>query len=261
MANGSLTFIGMGLHDEMGLSLRGLDLLRDSDEVFAELYTSRMPGLSLDHLSQLSGKRIHVLSREEVEERANKTILVRAGQSKVALLVPGDPMSATTHVDLRLRAHKMGISTRVIHAASIISATAGVTGLQSYKFGRTVTMPFSEKIQVAPSVKAFIRANIRTRLHTLVLLEVAQQGFVSANQAAKALYKSKVIGRAQLVVVLARVDSPDMIVRAGSAEYISGVDFGTAPHALVIPSKLHFVEAEALRIFAGAPPGLLPGKK
>ena len=50
-------------------------------------------------------------------------------------------MIATTHVDLRLRAHKAGVRTSIVHAASVGSAAAGVAGLQSYKFGRTVTIP------------------------------------------------------------------------------------------------------------------------
>jgi diphthine synthase len=30
-------------------------------------------------------------------------------------------------------------------------------------------------------------------------------------------------------------------------------DFGPPPHVLLVPGKLHFLEAEALRVFAGAP--------
>ena len=49
-------------------------------------------------------------------------------------------MIATTHLDLRLRAIDMGIETRIVHAPSISSAVAGLSGLQNYKFGKSITV-------------------------------------------------------------------------------------------------------------------------
>ena len=54
-------------------------------------------------------------------------------------------MIATTHVDLCINAKKKGIKTRVIHAASVVSAVRGISGLQNYKFGKAVTIPFIEQ--------------------------------------------------------------------------------------------------------------------
>ena len=45
---GELVFIGLGLDDEKGITLRGLDEARSADLVFAELYTSALPGASLE---------------------------------------------------------------------------------------------------------------------------------------------------------------------------------------------------------------------
>ena len=69
-------------------------------------------------------------------------VLRRAKEEKVAFLVSGDPLIAATHVDLRIRAEKQGIKTRVVHGASVISAVIGLSGLQNYKYGRSVTIPF-----------------------------------------------------------------------------------------------------------------------
>ncbi len=129
--SGELVFIGLGLSDEYGLSLRGQAEARSCNVLFAEFYTNPMPRLDMSYLNGLVGKQVTVLSRSEVEEKAQEMILAKAATGKVGLLVPGDPMIATTHVDLRLRAYKAGISTRIIHAASVLSAAAGVTGLQS----------------------------------------------------------------------------------------------------------------------------------
>ena len=139
--SGELVFIGLGLHDEYGMSLRGQNEAKSCDFLFMEYYTSLMPGLQLANLKKIIGKDVQLLSRKEVEENAEKLILAKAQSLKVGFLVPGDPMVATTHVDLRLRAHKAGVRTSIVHATSVISAASGATGLQSYKFGRTVTIP------------------------------------------------------------------------------------------------------------------------
>ena len=59
---GELVFIGLGLHDELGLSLRGREEAGSCDLLFLELYTSVMPGLHLHELSKLVGKDVRVLS-------------------------------------------------------------------------------------------------------------------------------------------------------------------------------------------------------
>src|SRR6059036_2386173 len=99
---GELVFIGLGLDDERGITLRGLDEARSADVVFAELYTSALPGASLEAVEKLIDRKIRRLTRPEVED--GKVLLAAAAKGAVAFLVPGDPMTATTHVDLRLRA-------------------------------------------------------------------------------------------------------------------------------------------------------------
>ena len=48
-----LVFIGLGLHDEKGISLHGLEETKTADNVFMELYTSLMPGFSIDRFETL----------------------------------------------------------------------------------------------------------------------------------------------------------------------------------------------------------------
>ena len=126
---GELVFIGLGLFDENDVSLRGLDEVKTADHVFAEFYTSLMAGLSLERLEKRIGKKVTVVSRKALEEENGEFILSKAADLKVAFLVAGDPMIATTHVDLRIRAQKRGIRTRVVHGASIVSAAMGASGL------------------------------------------------------------------------------------------------------------------------------------
>jgi len=260
---GQLKFIGLGLHSEFGISLRGLDEAKEADLVLAELYTSLMLGLSLERLEKLLGKPVKVLSRLDVEEKAEQTILNEAKTKTVAFLVPGDPMAATTHLDLRLRAEKAGIKTRIVHGASVTSAVSSVIGLQNYKFGRTVTIPIVEAGTMPESPYDFVNENLNRGLHTLVLLDIKaeEKNYMTIPQALKQLLateekrRENVVTNQTLAVGVARIGSEDMKIKAGRVERLQSYDFSGPPHSLVIPGKLHFMEAEALQILAGAERG------
>lgn len=263
---GELSLIGMGLHDENGLTLRGLEVARSADAVYAELYTSIMPGLSIDRLQTLLGKQVKILARKDLEEDAESAILSKARQARVALLTPGDPMSATTHIGLLLSAKKLGISTVVIHSASIVTAAAGATGLEIYKFGRIVTIPSPKTNPLPESVYEFINSNKRIGLHTLALLDL-EQGGLTVPEALRVLFKLEAVKKAGLVtedtlaIAIARVEAPDSLVRADRAGDLVKWDSGGPPWCIILPSKLHFVEAEALQLLAGASRELLEARE
>ncbi|MEM4188814.1 MAG: diphthine synthase [Candidatus Hadarchaeum sp.] len=251
-----LTFIGLGLGSE-GLSLQGLREARDSEAVYAELYTSLLPGLEIAELERKIGKPIKIVSRRIVEENPGE-ILEAAKSRRVSFLVPGDPMVATTHVDLRLRAARAGIETRIIHAASIASAAAGLLGLQSYKFGPSATIPFPDN----PSTRPYeISAeNLKSGWHTMLFLDLREgERAMTANEAIEIMFGlERRLGQAvftpdRLLAVVARAGASDGFVRADRAERLHGEDFGVPPHLLVVPGRLHFIEAEALEVFARAP--------
>lgn len=251
-----LVFIGLGLGGEC-MSLRGLREAREADAVYVELYTSIVPGLDIRELGGAIGKSIKVLDRVAVEQHPDEILNV-AKAGKVAFLVPGDPMVATTHVDLRLRAARAGIQTKIVHAASIASAAAGLAGLQSYKFGRSATVPFPDNPSQTPY--EVLAENLGRGLHTLLLLDIRaeQNRAMTANEAVDIMLglEAKLCRKAftsrTLVVVVARAGSDDAVVRADRVERLREIDFGSPPHVLIVPGKLHFVEAEALEVFAGA---------
>lgn len=256
---GELVFIGLGLYDELGLSLRGQAEARSCDLVFIELYTNTMSGLRIGKLEENLGRPVKLLHRKDVEELAQETILSAAKKSKVGFLVPGDPMIATTHVDLRLRAHKNGITTRIIHAASVLTAAAGVSGLQSYKFGRTITVPVQTET-LPDSVLNTIESNLEIGLHSLVLLEIDVENrravrIPDALEKITALSSQRpksAVRPESLAVGLARIEAPNMMVRAGSVSQLSRLEFGEPPQCLIFPGRLHFLEGEALQVLCGA---------
>ena len=263
---GELAIVGLGLHDENGLTLRGLNAAKNADLLYAEFYTSIMPRLSLDGLESLTGHKVEVLTRKDLEEDMERTILSKAKQARVTLLTPGDPMSATTHIGLILSAKKLGIQTTVIHSASIVTAAAGVTGLQLYKFGRIVTIPSPKTNPLPESVYEFVKDNKKIGLHTLALLDIAGDR-LTIPEAIQVLFsledlkKAGAVTHDTLVVALARVEAPDCLVRADRAGNLVKNDFGDPPWSIVIPGSLHFMEAEALQLLAGASPELLEAHK
>jgi diphthine synthase len=259
-AVGEIVFVGLGLHDDMGISLRGLDEIKSADTVFLELYTSLLPGFSLERFEKTSGRRVNLVSRADLEDKDGQVILKVAENHKAVLLVPGDPLIATTHVSLRIKAEKRGIKTRVVHGASVLSAAIGLSGLHNYKFGKSVTIPFPEE---TPSETPYsvISQNKRLGLHTLCLLDIrAENGrFLNVHDALKELLrveskrKKKIVTEETLAVGIARAGSNDPTVKAGFVKDMQNYDFAGPPYSLIFPGELHFMEAEALSVLAGAP--------
>ncbi len=256
-AQGSLTFVGLGLHDEKGVTVRGLEEIAKAEVVFAESYTSTLSEGALTRLGELTGKTVKLLDRVAVED--GTSILDACRTRRVALLVAGDPMSATTHVDLRLRAVKQGTVTRVIHGVSALTAVPGLLGLQHYKFGRTASLPFPQEGYSPTSPLEVVAENLARGLHTLVLLDIdAENGrYMTANEGMHLLMDMErrlgkgLINESTLVCVVARAGSDACTVRAGPIGKLIAEDFGPPLHALVVPGKLHFVEEDALEVLAG----------
>jgi len=258
---GELMFVGLGLNSERDMSLHGAEETRTAQTVFAESYTSLMPELNLSSLEKLVEKRITVISRRDLEEDEGKKILKAAEKGKAVLLVPGDPLIATTHIDLRIRAERQGIKTRVVHGASIVSAVMGLSGLQNYKYGRSVTIPFSNQGVVAETPYSVIEENKKRGLHTLCFLDIKaeEKRYMTVKEGLQTLIKvekqkrKRVVTSDMVAIGLARAGSKQPVVKADSINQLLKFDFGAPPHSLVFPGRLHFMEAEALITLAGAP--------
>ena len=257
-----LTFIGLGLFDENDISLKGLEAVREADQVYAEFYTSCLMGTNLAKMEKLYGKRVCLLSREDVEQQPEW--LIEAKDRNICFLTGGDTMVSTTHVDLRLRAEKLGIETRLIHGASIASAVSGLTGLQNYRFGKSASIPHPYESRrgtrvISETPYDIVKQNIEMGLHTLVFLDIDnEKGYMTVNTALELLLEIEEKKGGKLIygniaVGIARAGSEKPVVKADYAERLKDFDFGKPLHILAIPGKLHFLEAEALVKLAGGP--------
>lgn len=263
---GKIIFIGLGLSDDKSLTLEALDTCRSCDILIAEEYTSMLSKGSMERLEKSIGRKIRILGRKEVEDGDPLGI---ATDKVVGFLVPGDPMTATTHIDLRIRAHDLGWDTDIVHGASAFTAIPGVLGLQHYKFGRTVTIPFPQKGFDPQSPFEQLEENLKHGLHTLALLDIqsAEGRYMTANEGLKWIVsasekkRSTALLEGSLACVVARAGSSCCIARADAISELIKLDFGEPLHSIVVPGKLHFQEGEALVRFANAPRRLLSSQQ
>jgi len=267
---GTLYFIGLGLADERDLSERAFQELQNCRTVFAELYTSAVAPGSLERLSQRLSRPVVLLDRGQVEGECD--ILEALGdpaRSPVALLTPGDPFAATTHVALRVAAEKAGHEWVYRPNASILTAAGGFLGLMPYRFGRPASLAFPDPHFLPMSPLALIRSNRISGAHTLVLLDLKpEEGrYLRAEEALSILHERDPEGQFVPpdadVAVVARLGSPEAQAWAGSLEQLRGLQFGGPLHAVVVmASPLHFEEEEAIRRYrvSGVDPSLRPAR-
>jgi len=249
----SLTLVGLGISDEKGISLSGLEELKGCEKIFAESYTNLLPEGTLHRLEKLIEKPIALLSREQVE--GERVLLESAMSSKTALVVPGDPMIATTHISLVISAKKKGISVRIRHASSILSAAIGESGLQAYKFGKMVTLAYWRENYKPMAAYDVIAENLSRGLHTLLLLDIDEKlGPMKPSDAAKLLLEMEKAGKKKIMLPETKAVLLQGVGRASPVssflplhELASGSRSGSSdPAILIIPAKFHFLEKEFL---------------
>lgn len=222
--------IGTGLYDENDLSLRAIGVLKACSKVYIENYTNTSK-ISLDHLKKLIEKEAILLDREKIE--SGKFL-----RDDVALLVPGDPMNATTHVSLLMQCKEEGISYKVIHGSSIISAAAE-SGLSSYRFGGVVSIPWPKENYNPKSFNDAIKKNQKANLHTLILLDT--QPPMSIPDALKIMQ----LAPETKLVALSSLGADHRKILYEPAKNLINMDFDF-PQALIMPAKLNHIEEEAV---------------
>ncbi len=247
---GRLSFVGLGLGAK-GITLEGVEEMVGADIIYLEYYTTPHEPQLLKQVQVATGKTFTIVDRQFVEDGTK--VLTEAGSQKVVLAVLGDPMIATTHNELRVRAIRQGIETRVVHSATIASAAASASGLHSYKFSRTVTVT-REAVGRLTQAYHVLHENLLEGAHTLLLLEYdvqSGQGVTPADAMAGLLlaegnFKRGVVSDSTFAILASRLGREDAGLAAGTFAELSKREVGGPPHCLIIPGKLHFTEVEAI---------------
>lgn len=241
-----LTLVGLGVWDEGDVSVKGMDACRNADKVYCELYTAAWGG-DLRKLGKGIGKEMKVIEREDVEDRSGE-LLEEARKRDVVLLVPGDPLVATTHIHLLTEAEEKGVRVEVIHSSSVYTAVAR-TGLQIYKFGRTATVITPEKGYESEGFYDALKGNKERGMHTLLLLDVGM-GTKKGLSVLRGIEKRRGEGVLGKVVLCSRLGSGEEKIFYGKAGDLAGTDL-PPPAVVIVPGELHFMEKEVLEKLHG----------
>ena len=174
-----LVLIGMGPGKFSSMTIEAKQAAMECDSLHYEAYTALWPQDQLDLLEAECGEITKVM-RPEIE--SPKLLLELAKSSLVGLLVVGDPLQATTHVDLQLQAVEAGIECIVFHGISITTIVTGALGLSNYKFGRQTTLTYPYGGWIATSPLEVIAMNMSLGHHTLALLDLDPTGAGTGQQ-------------------------------------------------------------------------------
>lgn len=242
-----LCLIGLGISGD--ITLNGRELAKKADEVYCEFYTGILQKGFKGKLEKLIGKKIKTIKREKLE---SNFIVKRAVRKNVALLVPGDPLSATTHYTLVQDAKKLGIKIKIVHNSSIFTSATGKCGLQHYKFGKTATLANWKQNYKPVSALEIVEENLKSGLHTLLLLDLDEGKPMDAKTAFAQIEKielklgRKIIGK---LIVLSRLGWNDEKIVYGGISELKNVFVGKPPFCFIVPGRLHFAEEENLEEF------------
>ena len=233
-----LYLIGLGL-DKKDISLKALEAIKACDKVYLETYTN-VYYYSQNDVEKTIKRKVIPADRKIIEE--GKEILEQAKKQKIALLVSGDPLAATTHVDLLLRAKKMKIKAKIIHAPSIFTAISE-TGLQLYKFGKITSIPGFE----AESFIEIIKDNLKINAHSLILVDIDLESKDALDKLDKVINKNKI--QFDKIIICSRLGTKDSKIFYDNIEKLMKIKI-EKPYCIIIPGKLHFFEKEVLEIIS-----------
>ena len=233
-----LYLIGLGLN-ERGISKEGLLAIEKCAKIYVEGYTIDFP-YPIEELKL--GKNFEVFDRGKVE--SNKLIQEAKGR-KIALLVYGCPLFATTHMSLVSDAQKQGVRVKIVYSASVFDAIAE-TGLQLYKFGKIASMPAWRNNYEPDSFIELVKANESIKAHTLILVDIGlsfKKALVQLEMAARNKFFDL-----DKIVVCSKLGTEEGKIFYGTIEYLREKSFDM-PFCFIIPSELHFLEKEMLERF------------
>ena len=236
-----LYLIGLGL-DKKDISLKGIESIKSCKKVYWETYTN-VYNYSQKEIERVIGKKVIPVDRKMVEDASE--ILENAKKEKTALLVSGDPLAATTHIDLLLRARKLNIKTKIVHAPSIFTAIAE-TGLQLYKFGKTGSIAKWSSSFRPDSFYEIIKKNDEMEAHTLLLIDIGLPvtealGYLDTIAKARDLQMLE-----RKIIVCEQLGTDRQNFTLGKIPVLMNKKF-RLPACIIIPGKLHFIEEDFIK--------------
>ncbi len=268
-----LHLIGIGAKKEH-INTQQLEAIKKSKEIFLEYYTSFYQD-SFEELEKFINKKITICDRVDIESKIEDLILKPSKDKDIALLVLGDPLIATTHTDLLLRAKELGIETKVYNNVSIANQLTK-TGLQFYKFGKITSIPFFSEKFMPRTPLMYLIDNEKIGAHSVFLLDlnpsndIANKGhdkYLTAHKAMQFLLDVKklmideeeieekdafMLDEETKAIICSRLGFDDEKIIYGTLQELIEYDKKEVlkePLCLIIPSEMHDMEIDYVNQF------------
>ena len=167
----------------------------------------------------------------------------------------------------------MSVPVRVVHNASIMNAI-GCCGVQLYRFGEAVSVPFFTDTWRPTSFYDKLEANLSLGLHSLVLVDIKTREptlpslargkpvylpprFMTVRQATSQILEIAgvrgegvtSISNASPAIGVARVGTESQLCVHGTLVELLSVDFGPPLHSMVLLGSMTEVETQLVRAF------------
>jgi len=242
---GTLTLVGLGL-DPKGLPTAAIQSIKAASKAYIERYTAPVDDHWVRQVEDQVGRPITEIRRTDLEE--GSVLIKEAKVDNIVLLSPGDPLIATTHTDLKIRARRAGIEVKVIHAPSVVTAVVGELGLHIYNIGRVVTATPGPMQTLYHTV----HANLRSGLHTLILVsELSFRRLIEVLEEAERENGEGVFHEQTFLLVASNVGRDTQVLAGGDLGRLREKELPDGPFTVVVTGRLHFSEVEALTTILG----------
>lgn len=233
----NLNLVGSGLRGIRSITLEEREVLKESDAIYIDSYTSIFEEHFLSDLESLTGKKSMVLNRDEVESFS----FLNNHFENISFIVSGDPFTSTTHHAILNECRKRGIKYRIYENASITGAIAGRTGLSPYRIGIVVSIPriYDNYVPTSPIKK--IMSNIDYGLHTTLLIDLEKGKNMDSHTVKRTLEKMEARASVEFIrrrpaISLERLGWNDERINLDFLEKILENDL-MSPYTIVVPSK------------------------
>ncbi|MFP3263372.1 MAG: diphthine synthase [Nitrososphaeria archaeon] len=258
----TLVLVGMGVHGPRGIPVGALEDLRACGRVLLDAYTTPMDvERVLEELRSILGVEVTAAGRDLLEDAPR--ISREAAAGCLGIVVPGDVFTATTHDALRQEAVRRGVEVRVWHSSSVVTSALGRLGLHVYKLGFIGTLAEGPP-QSAYRLYFGVASALRNGQHSLLLLQHDKEGGgLSVAEGLRLLRQAEDSWRLgafspdRVLIVASRLFSSSEAMRILRMEEALDADFGEHPHSIIVPGRLHYTEADSLRLILGAPDEVL----
>jgi len=226
--------------NENSLTADALEKLKTCEKIYLENYTVNFP-YQIKELESQYNLETTEINRTKTED---ESILEEAKKKDIALLVYGDALSATTHIQLILECKKQEIPYKVFHNASIMT-TIAETGLSLYKFGKTASMPnWIEHTNKPTSFMNYIKENQSIKAHTLILTDIGLEIKNAITQLQESLKETNILLPGKIIAI-SNAGTSNQKVFYDTLENLGNKEI-PMPFCLIIPTELHFLEQETI---------------